>query len=85
MRVVSTAFCCLYKLMTLHLTREHLREVLDCKDNPYIRAIGFLFLRYTCPPTDIWGWIEPYLDDDEEFNPSANKTAQKMCTPPLLK
>lgn len=43
-----------------------------CQDSPYIRAVGFLYLRYTCDPEKLWGWYEPYLDDKEEFNAAAN-------------
>ena len=47
--------------------------LLDHRDSPYIRAIGFLYLRYACDPTQIFGWIQPYLYDDEPVQVLANK------------
>jgi len=64
--IVSTAFCCLYKLFTLRLTRKQLNGLLNNCDSPYIRGLGFMYIRYTQPPTDHWTWFEPYLDDEEE-------------------
>lgn len=63
--IVSTAFCCLYKLYTLKLTRKQIYGLLDHSDSPYIRALGFMYLRYTQPPQDLIGWFEPYLADEE--------------------
>lgn len=34
-------------------------------DSPYIRCIGFLYLRYAADPVALWTWFEPYLHDDE--------------------
>lgn len=42
------------------------------QDSPYIRVVGFLYLRFTCDPEELWTWFEPYLEDPEEFNASAN-------------
>ncbi|XP_022660538.1 pre-mRNA-splicing factor 38B-like isoform X2 [Varroa jacobsoni] len=69
--IVSTAFCCLYKLYTLKLTRKQVYGLLDHTDSPYIRALGFMYLRYTQPPQDLIGWFEPYLTDEEEVDPKA--------------
>lgn len=38
--IVSTAFCLLYKLYTLRLTRKQLNGLLTHSDSPYIRALG---------------------------------------------
>jgi len=37
-----------------------------------------LYLRYTCDPEELWKWFEPYLEDPEEFNASANPSI-KTC------
>mmetsp|Transcript_1571 Transcript_1571/g.3772 ORF Transcript_1571/g.3772 Transcript_1571/m.3772 type:complete len:353 (-) Transcript_1571:1488-2546(-) len=42
----------------MHLMLEHV-------DSPYIRCIGFLYLRYAAEPSTLWTWFEPYLHDDE--------------------
>ena len=39
--------------------------------SPFIRAIGFLYVRYTQPPESLWSWFEKFLDDTEEFYPSS--------------
>jgi len=47
------------------------------KDSPFIRAVGFLFLRYVCDPKDLWEWFEPHLEDPEVFTPGGNKEEKK--------
>ena len=66
----STAFCLLHRLATLRPTGREVRGLLDHGDSPYIRAVGFLFLRYVADPRTVWGLLEPYLGDTEEFAPS---------------
>lgn len=63
--IVSTAFCLLYKLFTLKLTRKQVMGLITHTDSPYIRALGFMYIRYTQPPTDLWDWFESFLDDEE--------------------
>ncbi|KAJ9059128.1 hypothetical protein DSO57_1005631 [Entomophthora muscae] len=65
--VPSSAFCLLFRLWELRLSCKQVYTLLDHKDSPYIRAIGFLYLRYVCKPEQLWEWFEPYLEDDEEF------------------
>lgn len=45
-------------------------------DSPYIRCVGFLYLRYAVDPTSLWKWFEPYLYDEEsvQVSPSVTKT-----------
>ncbi|XP_073289068.1 pre-mRNA splicing factor SR-like 1 isoform X1 [Primulina huaijiensis] len=68
----STAFCLLYKFFTMKLTVKQMHGLLKHPDSPYIRAIGFLYLRYVADSKTLWGWYEPYLKDDEEFSPGSN-------------
>nr|CAG8516310.1 10066_t:CDS:2 [Entrophospora candida] len=63
----STAFCLLYKLWTLRLTVKQVSGLIEHPDSPYIRALGFLYLRYVCKPENLWEWFEAYLDDEEEL------------------
>ncbi len=44
--IVSTAFCLLYKLFTLKLTRKQVMGLLTHSDSPYIRSLGFMYIRY---------------------------------------
>ena len=43
--IVSTAFCLLYKLFTLKLTRKQVMGLITHSDSPYIRALGFMYIR----------------------------------------
>ena len=71
-RVPSTAFCLLMKFFLMRLTTKQMKGLLNTGDCSHVRAIGFLYLRYTCPPKDLYGWFEPYLEDPEEFHPSSD-------------
>ena len=42
-------------------------------DSPYIRCIGFLYLRYACEPRLLWNWFEPYLYDEEPVQVEVNR------------
>ncbi|VDM02785.1 unnamed protein product [Schistocephalus solidus] len=77
--IVSTAYCLLYKLFTLKLTRKQLKGLLEHPDSPYIRGLGFMYIRlvfhitpsssrYCLPPEDLWIWYAPYLDDTQEID-----------------
>ncbi|GAV58451.1 PRP38 domain-containing protein/PRP38_assoc domain-containing protein [Cephalotus follicularis] len=67
----STAFCLLYKFFTMKLTVKQMHGLLKHQDSPYIRAIGFLYLRYAADPKTLWNWFEPYIKDEEEFSPGS--------------
>ncbi|XP_017142015.1 pre-mRNA-splicing factor 38B isoform X1 [Drosophila miranda] len=69
--IVSTAYCLLYKLYTLRLTRKQINGLLNHTDSAYIRALGFMYLRYTQPPGDLYDWYEDYLQDEEEIDVKA--------------
>ncbi|XP_064615937.1 pre-mRNA-splicing factor 38B-like isoform X2 [Liolophura sinensis] len=69
--IVSSAYCLLYKLFTLKLTRKQVNGLLTHCDSPYIRGLGFMYIRYTQPPQDLWTWFEEYLFDDEEVDVKA--------------
>lgn len=72
-RTPSTASCLLLKFMLMKLTHKQLRGLLETSDSPYVRSMGLLFLRYCCPPKDLWSYFEPFLEDDEEFAPSPDE------------
>ncbi|XP_033227996.1 pre-mRNA-splicing factor 38B-like isoform X2 [Belonocnema kinseyi] len=69
--IVSTAYCLLYKLFTLRLTRKQLNGLINHPDSPYIRALGFMYIRYTQPPADLFSWYDEYLEDEEEMDVKA--------------
>ena len=63
--IVSTAFCLLYKLYTLKLTRKQVMGLIEHQDSPYIRCLGYMYVRFTQNPQDLWSWYCDYLDDEE--------------------
>ncbi|XP_076455234.1 uncharacterized protein LOC143289896 [Babylonia areolata] len=71
--IVSSAYCLLYKLFTLKLTKKQVIGLINHMDSPYIRGLGFMYIRYTQPPADLWAWFEDYLDDDEEIDVKAGE------------
>ncbi|CAJ1962841.1 unnamed protein product [Cylindrotheca closterium] len=73
----STAFCLLLRLLTLRCTEKQMQLMLDHADSPYIRAIGFLYLRYAGDPKSVWNWIEPYLYDEEPVQVEASASKRK--------
>jgi len=73
----SNAFCLLLRLLTLRCTEKQMKLLLEHVDSPYIRGLGFLYLRYAGEPTTIWGWIEPYLYDDEQITVTATSNKNK--------
>ncbi|XP_071097204.1 pre-mRNA-splicing factor 38B-like isoform X1 [Haliotis cracherodii] len=87
--IVSSAYCLLYKLFTLKLTKKQLIGLITHADSPYIRGLGFMYIRYTQPPNDLWEWYEDYLDDEEEIDVKAGGghaiTIGELCRQFLVK
>jgi len=81
--IVSSAYCLLFKLYTLKMTKKQVMGLLNHCDSPYIRGLGFMYLRYTLPPANMWDWFEPYLEDEEEIDIKAGggkpMTIGEMC------
>jgi pre-mRNA-splicing factor 38B len=63
----STAFCIIFRMCTLGLTRTELKKMLKRKDSPYLRACAMLYMRYTLVNEMLWEQFEPLLDDPTEF------------------
>jgi hypothetical protein len=49
----------------MKLTVKQMHGLLKHTDSPYIRAVGFLYLRYVADAKTLWTWYEPYIKDDE--------------------
>jgi pre-mRNA-splicing factor 38B len=60
----------------MQVTWNQMRALINHTDSPYIRCLGFLHLRYTAPPGELFDWYETYLDDPEVFTPTADKTTE---------
>ncbi|KAF9416412.1 PRP38 pre-mRNA processing factor 38 domain-containing protein B [Podila epigama] len=80
----STAWVLMYKFWTLPLTVRQLENLIDHPHSVYLRGIGFLYLRYVCKYDQLWDWLGPYLEDDQEITLQAGvkpvySTIGKMC------
>lgn len=69
--IVSSAFCLLYKLFTLRLTHKQVVGLCTHNDSPFIRGLGFMYIRYTQHPSKLWDWYHEYLADEEEIDVKA--------------
>ncbi|XP_029654825.1 pre-mRNA-splicing factor 38B-like [Octopus sinensis] len=68
--IISSSFCLLYKLHTMRLGGRQLHGLITHRDSPYIRAMGFMYLRFTQLKT-LWGWFEPFLNDHQPIDVKA--------------
>lgn len=73
----SVSFCCLYRFFQLKLNKDQMNILLKHK-SPYVRGIGFLYLRCVGALTKLLTWIEPYITDSERFSPTYDK--KKLIT-----
>ncbi|KAI8069056.1 PRP38 family-domain-containing protein [Gilbertella persicaria] len=65
-------------MWTLKLTIKQIENLIDHVDSPYIRAIGFLYLRYVCAPAQLWDWFQYYLEDEEVVQISSGQNPTKV-------
>lgn len=88
-KVPSSAFCLLLRLFTLRCSEKQMTLMLNHVDSPYIRCIGFLYLRYATEPSALYSFYEPYLYDEEPVriysNPSRPETTIGEYVKSLLK
>ena len=77
-RIPSTAFCLMVRLFTLRCTEKQMALMLNHPDSPYIRCIGFLYLRYATEPSALYSWYEPYLYDEEPVRVSPSAAAPEI-------
>eukprot|EP00038_Savillea_parva_P008820 m.179396 g.179396 ORF g.179396 m.179396 type:complete len:397 (-) comp14756_c0_seq1:1300-2490(-) len=74
----TSAFVLLAKLFSLQLTGAQIRTLIEHKDSPYIRGVGFLFIRFCMKGDDLWKWMGKYVLDDEPM--VVQKTDDKPIT-----
>eukprot|EP00465_Bigelowiella_longifila_P012559 CAMPEP_0185278056 /NCGR_PEP_ID=MMETSP1359-20130426/60076_1 /TAXON_ID=552665 /ORGANISM="Bigelowiella longifila, Strain CCMP242" /LENGTH=348 /DNA_ID=CAMNT_0027872411 /DNA_START=56 /DNA_END=1103 /DNA_ORIENTATION=- len=55
----------LVKLWTMKPTERQLEQLVESKQSPYLRVMGFLYLRYCAPRAVVWDWLSPYIDETE--------------------
>ncbi|KAG0319853.1 hypothetical protein BG000_003773 [Podila horticola] len=80
----STAWVLMYKFWTLPLTVRQLENLIEHPHSVFLRGIGFLYLRYVCKPDQLWDWLGPFLEDDQEITlqggvKPVHSTIGKMC------
>lgn len=68
-RMPSKAFILLYKLFLLQLTASEIKSLISNQDSPYIRGIGFLYLRFVISVRKLNDWFIPYCDDPAKLSP----------------
>lgn len=87
--LIFLQYCLLYKLYTLKLTRKQVNGLITHTDSPFIRGLGFMYIRYTQPPADLFDWYEEFLQDEEEVDPKAGggqlMTMGQLCRQMLTK
>lgn len=70
--------CLLFKLWTLKVTVNQMTRMLEFEGSPFVRLMGFLYLRYTYPTDKLLDWFADFIDDNEEVkvdeSPSARPT-----------
>ena len=66
------------RLFTLRCTEKQMALMLNHPDSPYIRCIGFLYLRYATEPSALYSWYDPYLYDEQPVRVSPNPASPEI-------
>ena len=71
MGIPSTLFCCLYRLIGLKLTEKQVQKLIKFKKPKdfeseynsfmFVKAVGFLFIRFLSPPEQLYERLSPFL------------------------
>lgn len=64
----SAFICCVYRLFTLEVTDDELRDLLDHRTSPAVRCVGFLCLRFSERPEVWWDIFEEYILDEMDIS-----------------
>jgi len=46
-------------------TERQLESLVESKRSPYLRVMGFLYVRYAVKREEVWDWLSPYIDETE--------------------
>ena len=69
----SSLFCILMRMLDYRLTHKQMQTMLTHRDSPYIRCVGFLYLRYAYDLKMLYDdWFADYLLDEEMFAPGVD-------------
>jgi pre-mRNA-splicing factor 38B len=72
----------MYKLYRMKMSDKQMRGMLE-HSNPYVVAIGLLYLRWCLPPPQLWQWYEPIIEDKNKF--AVDKKGTMRCVSWLCK
>ena len=62
----TTLFCCLIKLFMMKLTEGQVRFLCD-NSNPYLKVLGFLYIRFLSDPQELWDRLSNYTLSTQVF------------------
>ena len=79
-RGASTGFCILFRFCEMELSDANIWHLLRHEDSPFIRVIGFLYVRYIKNGRDLLKWCEEFFNDKEKFKPSPDGKEVTMGT-----
>lgn len=72
-RIPSSASVLLYKLLGMRMRESQIQWVITHRDWVYIRALGYMYLRFICDPSRLWFYLVQGLDDREELHIHPNQ------------
>eukprot|EP00300_Choanocystis_sp_HF-7_P017336 c19699_g1_i2.p1 GENE.c19699_g1_i2~~c19699_g1_i2.p1 ORF type:complete len:376 (-),score=41.41 c19699_g1_i2:1-1047(-) len=73
----SKALCLLFKFSTLKLTPKQLHGLLRY-ENPFVRALGFAYVRFCVQPDQQWNYYKDYMQDKQKFIPTGHPVRTKI-------
>jgi len=79
-RGASSGFCLLFRLAEMCLTDKQITHLVTHGDSPFIRVIGFLYIRYVVDGKELGKYLEKYYGDAEVFTPSPGGKEVTMGT-----
>jgi len=71
----SALFCCLFRLVTFGIDASQLVQILEI-DEPRIRCVGILYVRFGLAADKLWPWLGEYVLDNMEFGITSSSTEQ---------
>eukprot|EP00929_Paragymnodinium_shiwhaense_P082515 TRINITY_DN43503_c0_g1_i1.p1 TRINITY_DN43503_c0_g1~~TRINITY_DN43503_c0_g1_i1.p1 ORF type:complete len:684 (-),score=201.88 TRINITY_DN43503_c0_g1_i1:92-2143(-) len=63
----SAIFCCMARLFLMNLEGIQLRRLIEYPGEPWVRCVGFLFVRFGLAPEQLWPWLGDYVLDTMEM------------------
>ncbi|CAK0901754.1 unnamed protein product, partial [Prorocentrum cordatum] len=80
----SAMFCCVFRLLQMQAPVQ-VRRLLDSKESPYVRAAGFLAMRFSSKAHKMWEVFQLYLFDQEEIKLHSSKSSTSTTIGTWLK